>query len=38
MKLMSVALRPLAEPPFPLEHIQKLTDLMGGSGSMEGYV
>ena len=38
MKLMSVALRPLAQPPFPLEHIQKLTDLMGGSGSMEGYV
>ena len=28
MKLMSVALRPLAQPPFPLEHIQKLTDLM----------
>ena len=38
MKLMSVALKPLAQPPFPLEHIQKLTDLMGGSGSMEGYV
>ena len=33
MKLMSVALRPLAEPPFPLEHIQKLTDLMGGEST-----
>ena len=38
MKLMSIAMRPLSQPPFPLEHIQKLTDLMGGSGSMEGYV
>ena len=36
MKLMSVALRPLAQPPFPLEHIQRLADLMGGSGSMGG--
>ena len=34
MKLMSIALRPLALPPFPLEHVEKLTALMGGSGSM----
>ena len=35
MKLMSVALKPLAQPPFPLEHIERLTALMGGSGSIE---
>ena len=34
MKLMSIALRPLALPPFPLEHMEKLTALMGGSGSL----
>ena len=34
MKLMSIALKPLTLPPFPLEHIEKLTALMGGSGSM----
>ena len=33
MKLMSVALKPLGSPPFPLERIEELTDLMGGSGS-----
>ena len=35
MKLMSIALKPLAEPPFPLEHIEELTDLMGGDGSVK---
>ena len=34
MKLMSIALKPLTLPPFPLEHIERLTELMGGSGSM----
>ena len=34
MKLMSIALKPLTLPPFPLEHIEKLTILMGGSGSL----
>ena len=34
MKLMSIALRPLAMPPFPLEHVEKLTALMGGGGSL----
>ena len=34
MKLMSIALKPLTLPPFPLEHIEKLTALMGGSGSL----
>lgn len=35
MKLMSIALKPLTAPPFPLERIQELTDLMGGAGTME---
>ena len=34
MKLMSIALMPLSQPPFPLEHIERLTELMGGAGSM----
>ena len=34
MKLMSIALRPLCEPPFPLERIQEMTDLMGGDGKL----
>ena len=37
MKLMSIAMKPLTEPPFPLERIQEMTDLMGGEGSMERY-
>lgn len=35
MKLMSIAMKPLASPPFPLEHIEELTDLMGWDGSMK---
>ena len=35
MKLMSIAIRPLAAPPFPLERIRELTALMGGEGSLE---
>lgn len=34
MKLMSIALRPLCEPPFPLEHIEQMAALMGGEGSI----
>ena len=34
MKLMSIALKPLAAPPFPLERIEELTALMGGEGSI----
>ena len=29
LKLMSLAVRPLAQPPFPLEHMERM---MGGSG------
>ena len=32
MKLMSIALKPLAEPPFPLERIEELTEAMAGEG------
>lgn len=35
MKLMSIAMKPLTAPPFPLERIQEMTDLMGGEGKME---
>lgn len=34
MKLMSIALRPLCRPPFPLERIEELTALIGREGSM----
>ena len=34
MKLMSIALKPLSLPPFPLERIEQLTDAMGGSVSL----
>lgn len=32
MKLMSIAMRPLCEPPFPIERIREMTELMGGDG------
>lgn len=35
MKLMSIALKPLCEPPFPIERIEELTALMGGEGSIK---
>lgn len=35
MKLMSIAMKPLALPPFPLERIEELTVLMGGDGCMK---
>ena len=34
MKLMSIAMKPLCEPPFPLERIEEMTELMGGDGQM----
>lgn len=30
MKLMSIAMRPLSQPPFPLERIEEMTRMMGG--------
>ena len=34
MKLMSIAMKPLASPPFPLERIEEMTQLMGGDGRL----
>ncbi len=35
MKLMSIAMKPLAYPPFPVERIREMTDLMGGDGKLK---
>ena len=35
MKLMSIAMKPLSMPPFPLERIEEITALMGGDGRLE---
>lgn len=35
MKLMSIALKPLTSPPFPLDRIEEMTLLMGGDGCIE---
>jgi len=32
MKLMSIAMKPLTSPPFPIERIEEMTALMGGEG------
>ena len=32
MKLMSIAMKPLCEPPFPIERIEELTACMAGDG------
>ena len=34
MKLMSIAMKPLCAPPFPLDYIEEMTALMGGDGRM----
>ena len=34
MKLMSVAMKPVALPPFPLEKIEEMTALMAGDGKL----
>lgn len=35
MKLMSIAMKPLAMPPFPIDRIEEMTRLMGGDGRMQ---
>ena len=35
MKLMSIAMKPLCAPPFPLERIEEMTALMGGDGQIK---
>ena len=34
MKLMSIAMRPVAQPPFPLEKLEEMTALMAGDGRL----
>lgn len=34
MKLMSIAMKPLCSPPFPLDYLEEMTALMGGDGQM----
>ena len=34
MKLMSIAMKPVAFPPFLLERVEELTALMGGEGAL----
>lgn len=35
MKLMSIAMKPVSQPPFPIERIEELTKMMGGEGSLK---
>lgn len=35
MKLMAIAMKPIALPPFPPERIQEMTQLMGGEGTLK---
>lgn len=35
IKLMSLAMKPVARPPFPLEKIEEMTALMGGEGTLK---
>lgn len=35
MMLMSIAMRPVSLPPFPLERIEEMTKLMGGDGVLK---
>jgi transcription elongation factor Elf1 len=35
MKLMSIAMKPVSFPPFPLEKIEEMTKLMGGGGELK---
>lgn len=34
LKLMSIVAKPLAQPPFPIEKIEELAEITGGSGSI----
>ena len=35
MKLMSLAMKPVSSPPFPLERIEEMTRLMCGDGELK---
>jgi hypothetical protein len=34
MKLMSIAMKPLTNPPFPIEKIEEMTEMLGHAGSL----
>lgn len=35
MKLMSIAMKPISQPPFPIEKIEEMTKMMGGEGRLK---
>ena len=37
VKILSIASKPLSEPPFPVERLEELTRMMGGRGDVGGY-
>ena len=37
VKILSIASKPLSEPPFPVERMEELTRMMGGRGDMGDY-
>ena len=37
IKILSIASKPISAPPFPLERIKELTNIMGGSGDTGGH-
>lgn len=37
IKALSIAAKPLAAPPFPVEQLEKLTKMMGGRGETGGF-
>lgn len=37
IKLLSIASKPLSQPPFPIERLEELTRCMGGSGNLGGF-
>lgn len=34
MKLISIAMKPIGQPPFPIERIEEMTNMMGGEGDL----
>lgn len=34
MKLMSIAMKPLCLPPFPLDYLERMTEMMAGDGKL----
>lgn len=37
IKLMNIALKPLTNPPFPIDRIETMEKMMGGAGDLGGY-